>query len=173
MTKYTLIFLCLFFCKTDLAMVDNSVVESVDINRYLGKWYEIARFDHRFERDMVGVCAEYTMRKDGKIKVLNSGYKHSFEGEYSQAIGKAKLPDTDEPGKLKVSFFLFFYGDYYILDLDEDYEWALIGSSTDKYLWILSRHPKMDANLLCKLLTKLNNRGYPTDKLIFVDQRGE
>ena len=107
-------------------------VKEVDLQRYLGKWYEIARFDHSFERGLVGATATYSMREDGKIKVLNQGYKNTLDGELSKAEGKAKL--TDEPGKLKVSFFWIFYADYYILELDANYQWALIGSKSDKYL---------------------------------------
>jgi len=87
--------LLLFSCKTTQNMIDKTVVNQLDIKRYLGTWYEIARYDHRFERGMVGVTANYSMRNDGKIKVLNSGYKNSFDGKFSQAVGKAKIPDPD------------------------------------------------------------------------------
>lgn len=153
-------------------MIDKTVVNQLDIKRYLGTWYEIARYDHRFERGMVGVTANYSMRNDGKIKVLNSGYKNSLDGKYSQAEGKAKIPDPENnPAKLKVSFFWFFYGDYFVLDLDEDYQWALIGSSSDKYLWILSRKPYLEKALYEKLLDKLQKRGYDISKLIKVEQK--
>ncbi|MFW5757035.1 MAG: lipocalin family protein, partial [Tangfeifania sp.] len=119
--------------------MDFSTVQELDLKRYMGKWYEIARFDHRFERNLVGVTATYSLRDDGKIKVVNAGYKNNLDGKYKETVGKAKQPNPEEPGKLKVSFFLFFYADYYILELDAEYQWALIGSSSDKYLWILSR----------------------------------
>src|SRR5690606_18909213 len=125
--------------------MDYSTVKELNLQRYLGTWYEIARFDHRFERGLVGVTATYSLREDGKIKVLNQGYENSLEGKLSVAEGKAKL--TDEPGKLKVSFFWIFYADYFVLELDENYQWALIGSSSDKYLWILSRMPKLENNV--------------------------
>jgi len=164
--------LLLFSCKTTKNMIDKTVVNQLDIKRYLGTWYEIARYDHRFERGMVGVTANYSMRNDGKIKVLNSGYKNSLDGKYSQAEGKAKIPDPENnPAKLKVSFFWFFYGDYFVLDLDEDYQWALIGSSSDKYLWILSRKPYLEKALYEKLLDKLQKRGYDISKLIKVEQK--
>jgi lipocalin len=153
-------------------MIDKTVVKELDLDRYLGTWYEIARFDHRFERGLVGVTANYSMRDDGKIKVLNSGYKDSLDGEYTEATGKAKIPDPDnEPGKLKVSFFWFFYADYFVLELDEDYQWALIGSRSDKYLWILSRTPRMDEALYDECLDKLSKRGYDVSKLIKVEQK--
>jgi lipocalin len=158
-------------CKPRETMVDNTVVKELDIQKYLGTWYEIARYDHRFERGLVGVTANYSMRDDGKIKVLNSGYKNSLEGEFSQAIGKAKVPNPiNNPGKLKVSFYLFFYGDYFVLDLDEDYQWALIGSSSDEFLWILSRKPQMEMELYNELIYKLQKRGYDVSQLIKVEQ---
>lgn len=159
-------------CKMHKTMIDNSVVNDLDIQRYLGKWYEIARYDHRFERGMVGVTANYSMQKNGKIKVINSGYKGSLDGTYSEAVGKAKIPDAvNNPAKLKVSFFLFFYGDYYVMELDKDYEWAVIGSSSDSYLWILSRQPQMGEELYSELLERLKKRGYDVSILNKVEQK--
>lgn len=159
-------------CSQQKQTIDSSTVQELDLDRYLGKWYEIARFDHRFERGLVGVTANYSLRPDGKIKVVNSGYNGTFEGQYSEAIGKAKIPDpVNEPGKLKVSFFWIFYGDYYVLELDEDYQWAVIGSSSDKYLWILSRTPQMQPEVYNNLLQRIANRGYNTSALIKVKQK--
>ncbi|QGY42660.1 lipocalin [Maribellus comscasis] len=149
--------------------MDYSTVKELDIERYLGTWYEIARYDHRFERDLVGVTATYSKRDDGKIKVVNRGYKNSLDGELDEAVGKAKL--TDEPGKLKVSFFWIFYADYYVLELDKNYQWALIGSSNDKYLWILSRTPQLDEQVLINILKKAEQRGYSASELIWVKQK--
>ena len=147
-------------------------INDFDSEKYLGTWYEIARYDHKFEKGMVGVTANYSMRADGKIKVINSGYKDSLTGEFTTAIGKAKIPKPEkEPAKLKVSFFLFFYGDYYVLDIDTNYQWAMIGSSSDKYLWILSRSPKLDDNLYNSILKKIEKRGYDISKLIKVIQK--
>ena len=109
------------------------------------------------------------MREDGKIRVINQGYKNSLDGKHSIAEGKAKT--TSEPGKLKVSFFWFFYGDYFIMELDENYQWALIGSSSDKYLWILSRTPQIDESVKNYILEKAKSRGYDTSKLIWVEQK--
>ena len=152
-------------------MIDKTVVKELDIEGYLGKWYEISRYDHRFERGLVGVTASYSYRKDGKIKVVNSGYKKTLNGQKSEAIGKAKIPDPNIPSKLKVSFFWFFYGDYFVLELDKDYQWAVVGSSSDKYLWILSRTPQMEKSIYDELLSRLAKRGYDVDKLIKVDQK--
>jgi len=151
-------------------MIDKKVVEELNLERYLGTWYEIARYDHSFERGLVGVTANYSMRKDGKIRVENSGFKETLDGKKSVAIGKAKIPNAEKPSKLKVSFFLFFYGDYYVLELDKDYKWAVIGSSSDNYLWILSRTPEMEIELYQQLLKGLTERGYDVSQLIKVKQ---
>ena len=153
--------------------INTETVKSLDIKRYMGMWYEIARFDHRFERGLVGCTAEYTLLPDGKIQVLNSGYKNDFNGKYKTAKGKAKLPNPAEPGKLKVSFFLWFYGDYYVMELDKDYKYVLIGSSSDKYLWILSRTPQLPSETLELILDKARQRGYDVSKLIWVKQKEE
>lgn len=151
-------------------MIDNSTVKQLDLEKYLGTWYEIARYDHRFERGLVGVTANYSLREDGKIKVLNSGYKNSLSGEKDTAIGKAKIPNPNNPAHLKVSFFWFFYADYFVMELDENYQWAVIGSSSDKYLWILSRTPQINEDLKKELLDKIKKRGYNVDDLIWVEQ---
>ncbi|EHP46005.1 lipocalin family protein [Odoribacter laneus] len=148
--------------------IDNRTVARLDLKRYMGKWYEIARFNHRFERGMDGVTAEYSLQEDGKIKVLNRGWK---KGAWHLIKGKAKLPDKSQPGKLRVSFFPFIYSDYYVMELDEEhYSYAIVGSSSDKYLWILSRTKELSGNLLTDLLTRIRERGYDTEKLIFVIQ---
>jgi apolipoprotein D and lipocalin family protein len=153
-------------------VIDNSVVKKLDIQKYLGTWYEIARYDHYFERGLVGVTANYSLREDGYIKVINSGYKNSLDGKFSQSVGKAYVPNPEnEPAKLKVSFFLFFYGDYYVMELDKDYQWAVIGSNSEKYLWILSRTPQMKDELFNELLEKLKKRGYDVSTLIKVVQK--
>ena len=150
--------------------IENTVQE-LDLDRYLGKWYEIARFDHSFERGLVGATANYSITEDGKIKVVNTGYKDSFDGKFNQAEAKAYRPDENYPGALKVSFFLFFYSDYWVLDLDENYTFALIGSKKEKYLWILSRTPEMAPADLQRVLNKAVSLGYNTGNLIWVEQR--
>lgn len=175
MKRHTMIGLVLLFtisCSHTgrMSVIDTTTVKEVDIYRYLGRWYEIARFPHSFEKGLVGVTAEYSFRKDGKIRVINQGYKDSLDGKHSRIEGKAKIPDKDNPGRLKVSFFLFFYGDYYILELDEDYQWAMIGSSSPKYFWILSRTPQMDETTYEMLLSRARDRGYDLNSLILVEQ---
>ena len=114
---------------TQMDKIDTTTVGNLDIEKYLGRWYEIARFPHSFEKNLAGVTATYSLRKDGKIRVVNQGYKGTLNGKLSRAEGKAKIPDPSDPSRLKVSFFLFFYGDYFVLELDEEYRWAMIGSS--------------------------------------------
>jgi len=175
MGKISIILLTLIMlmgsCKSQNSMIDKTVVKEFDINQYLGTWYEIARFDHRFERGLVGVTANYSIRNDGKIKVINSGFKQTLDGKKSEATGKAKIPDPGTPSKLKVSFFWFFYGDYFILELDQNYQWAVVGSSSDNYLWILSRSPQMDEILFQQIVANLVKRGYDVNKLIRVPQK--
>jgi len=167
------LFFVICSCKSQDAMIDKTVVKDLDIDRYLGTWYEIARYDHRFERGLEGVTASYSLREDGMIRVVNAGFKGSLDGERTEAVGKAKIPDPDVPSKLKVSFFWFFYGDYFVLELDEDYRWAVIGSSSDNYLWILSRAPQMEDSLYNDLLDRLTTRGYDVGKLMKVEQPGD
>jgi len=167
-----LIFSSMVECKSkQTANMDVLTVESLDLERYMGTWYEIARYDHSFERGLVGVTATYSLRSDGKITVINQGYSKTLNGKLKRARGKAKQPDPGNPGKLKVSFFLFFYADYFVLELDKEYRWAVIGSSSDNYLWILSRTPVMDKELINNILKKIENRGYDTDRLIWVRQK--
>ena len=147
---------------------DNSAVSDFDLSRYLGVWYEIARFDHSFERDLSNVMAEYLLRDDGMVEVINSGWK---KGKYKVANGKARQPDPDtDPAHLEVSFFMFFYSDYNVMMLDEDYKVALVGSRSPEYLWILARTPDMNDEILGAMLEEAERRGYDTGKLIWVDQ---
>ncbi len=166
-----LLLLITFSCtNTNSQMIDTTTVRELDLNRYLGTWYEIARFPHSFEKGMAGVTANYSLRDDGKISVLNKGYKNGLNGELSVAEGKAKIPDQSQPGKLKVSFFWIFYADYYVLELDDNYQYAMIGSSSPKYFWILSRTPQMDESTYQMLLGKARQRGYNLDRLAKVAQ---
>lgn len=143
--------------------VDNSVVPDFDQNRFLGNWYEIARFDHKFERGMEQTEAHYQLREDGKIDVLNTGVK---DGKYSEAKGVAKLTET--PGLLRVSFWGPFYSDYRVMMIDDDYQYALIGSGSDDYLWILARTPQISTDTKEHILAEAQKRGYDTEKLIWV-----
>ena len=147
---------------------DNSTVTSFDLSRYLGTWYEVARYDHSFEKGMDNAMAEYILQDDGTVFVLNTAWKN---GKYKVAEGKAKYPDSDlEPGALKVYFFLFFYSEYNVMMVDEDYQISLVGSKSKNYLWILSRTPVPDPDLLNMIIEEAEARGYDTSKLIWVDQ---
>jgi lipocalin len=141
-------------------------VKAVDLNRYLGSWYEIAKYDHVFERGLDYAMANYTLREDGKIDVLNTGIK---DGRAKDAKGIAKT--TNIPGLLKVSFFGPFYSDYRIMMLDTNYQYVLVGGSNDKYLWILSRTPQLDDATRTLILAEADKRGYDTSKLIWVKQQ--
>lgn len=154
------------FCQT----IDNSTIITFDLDRYLGKWYEVARYDHAFERNLVGTTAEYSLRDDGMIKVLNSGYLYTLDGKFKESVGKAKLNKNGKPGQLRVSFFGPFYSNYYILDLAPDYSYSVVGSSSPKYLWILSRTPQLKPEVQSKIVKGLQQRGYDTSKLIWVEQ---
>jgi lipocalin len=138
----------------------------VDLNRYLGRWYEIAKFDHSFERGIEYAMANYTMREDGKIDVLNTGIK---DGRAKDAKGIAKT--TSIPGLLRVSFFGPFFGDYRILMLEENYQYALVGGSNNRFLWILSRTPQLDEATLSLILAEADRRGYDTTRLLWVKQK--
>ena len=146
-----------------VSKVDNVPVVALDLNRYLGEWYEIARFDHSFERGVEQAKANYTQNADGTIKVVNSGVK---DGKPKTAIGKGKATDT--PGLMRVSFFGPFYADYRVMLIDKDYSRALVGSGGADYLWLLSRTPGLSETVKSELLAEAQRRGYDTDKLIWV-----
>ena len=145
--------------------VDNAPVAALDLNRYLGEWYEIARFDHSFERGVEQAKANYTQNTDGTIKVVNTGIKN---GKPKAAVGKGKTTDT--PGRLRVSFFGPFYADYRVMLIDKGYSHALVGSGSADYLWLLSRTPELPETAKSQLLSEAKRRGYDTDKLIWVRQ---
>lgn len=141
------------------------VVGAVDLSRYAGRWYEIARLPNRFEKKCAdSVTATYTLRSDGKVKVVNRCRKAN--GEYTTATGKAKIVDKKTNAKLKVTFFWPFYGDYWILDLGPNYEYAVVGAPNRDYLWILSRTPQLDEQLYQSLLAKMAARGFETERMI-------
>lgn len=155
-------------CASGVARIDTSTVRQLDVARFMGRWYEIARYEHRFERGMTHVTAEYSLLPDGKIRVVNRGLK---DGKPKEITGKARRPDPQEyPGRLEVSFFLWFYSDYYVLEVGSDYQYAVIGSSSDKYLWILCRKPDMPQWQLEQILSSLRKRGYDLSRLVYVEQ---
>lgn len=115
----------------------------VDINNYLGRWYELYRYEAAFFKDCEAVVADYSQNPDGTIRVVNSCRKGSLDGRLKTAKGKAKIVDTVSGAKLKVSFFGPFYGDYWVLDHADDYQWAIVGEPSGRYMWVLSREPKV------------------------------
>lgn len=149
--------------------MNTTTVSNLDVNRFMGSWYEIARYEHSFEKGMTHVKANYSLLPDGTIRVLNSGMK---SGKKKEIEGKArKKKDSNSNSKLEVSFFLWFYSDYFVFELDDNYQYAVIGSSSDKYLWILSRTPQLPQSTINDLLIKIKKRGYDTSKLYFVPQK--
>jgi len=143
-------------------------VENFNLNRYLGKWYEIARLDHSFERGLTHVTAEYELRDDGGLKVKNRGYS-AKEGRWKEAVGRAYFVEEPSKGYLKVSFFGPFYGSYVIIDLDQDtYQYSLVCGPDRSYLWILSRTPAMMTDVKKRLIEKAAALGFDTSSLIHV-----
>ena len=148
------------------------LVPVLDAGRYLGRWYEIARFQHAFEKNLVGVTAEYSLRQDGRIGVVNSGYKKTLDGKYSAVKAVAWIPDSSRPGALKVKFFGLFTGDYLVFGLDSDaYQWALVGDNTRKHLWFLARTPEISTELFTKMKAIAQIQGYDLSKLVTVPQK--
>ena len=147
-----------------------SVVDMVDLDRYAGRWYEIARYPNSFERGCVGVTADYTPRDDGRIEVVNTCFESSLEGRERVIRGTARVVDATTNAKLKVSFFWPFEGDYWIIDLAEDYSYAVVGSPDRQFLWILSRTPAMDDGLYEQILDTLPERGFDPELLEIVPQ---
>lgn len=142
------------------------VVQFVDLNLYMGTWYEIARYPHKFQIGCIGSRATYTLRDDGKLSVLNECYEESDSSKLRSAKGKAWIVDSDTNAKLKVSFFWPFSGHYWIIDLGEEYEYAVIGHPQRKYLWILSRTRVMDEAVYEGILKRLKEQHYDTSRLI-------
>ncbi|WP_460513395.1 lipocalin family protein [Cyclobacterium sediminis] len=142
-------------------------VQSFDQEKYLGKWYEIARMDFKFEKNLNNTTATYSINDNGTIKVDNRGYNTKKE-EWTQAIGKAKFVETENVGKLKVSFFGPFYSGYNVIAIDKDYQYALVAGKSQKYLWILSRGTDIPINIRSKYLKMAENIGYDTSTLLWV-----
>lgn len=145
------------------------VVSGFELDRYLGTWYEIARLDHPFERGLSNITANYSLRDDGGVKVINRGYNVEKQ-EWDEADGKAYFVGDEDIGQLKVSFFGPFYGGYNVIELDkEGYEYSMVAGPDRSYLWILSRTPTMNPDVLQGLIAKARELGFATDELIFVE----
>lgn len=144
-------------------------VGGFQIERYLGKWYEIARLDHSFERGLTRVSATYSLRADGGIEVVNQGYSPQAK-RWKKAVGKAYFFQAPDQGHLKVSFFGPFYGAYVVCALDhENYRYALVCGPDRSYLWLLARTPDLDPAIRAELIAKAAALGFDTTRLIFVD----
>lgn len=163
-----LLFSFLFFMGCSSHYAPLKTVEKVDIQKYAGTWYEIARYEHSFEKGCSDVNATYTLEAEGKIKVVNRCMRSDG---LSKAEGVAYATDTTN-AKLKVSFFRPFYGNYWVLMLGENYEYALVGEESREYLWILSRTPTLSNELKEKILSKLPQFGYSAKKLIWTTHKG-
>lgn len=148
---------------------DLPTVERVDLSKYVGTWYEIGRLPNNFEAGLECVTATYSLKKNGKIQVLNKGYSVK-KGKYKTARGTALVPDPAYPGRLKVTFFWPFYGNYYILSLDEDYQYVLVGDPSRKYLWVLARNKSLDESIYQELLDQAKNLGFKTDRVLRINQ---
>lgn len=144
-------------------------VGSFELERYLGTWYEIARLDHGFERGLSNVTADYSMRDDGGVRVVNRGFEVSKES-WKEAVGKAYFNGDSSVGRLKVSFFGPFYGGYNILELDQDgYEYALVAGPNRSYLWLLARVPDLDEEIVASLVARAQALDFPVGDLIYVN----
>lgn len=148
-------------------------VEGFEVDRYLGRWYEIIRLDHSFERGLSHVTADYSLRNDGRISVLNQGYNKE-RGRWQRAEGVARFQGDPEIGSLSVTFQWPFSGGYHVVALDkEDYQWAVISGPNRSYFWILSREPVMDEGKLQELIDRADEWGFDTGEFIHVDQTSE
>ncbi len=150
--------------------IDAVPVSGFNSDRYLGKWYEIARLDHSFERGLSNVTANYAKRADGRISVVNRGYNDKA-GAFEEATGRARFAGGPSTGKLRVSFFGPFYGDYIVFGLGKDYRHAYISGGSDKYLWLLSRTPSVPPSVRRDFVSQATALGYDTGALIWVDQK--
>ena len=142
-------------------------VKPFDKEKYLGKWYEIARFDFKFERHLNNTTAEYSLNNNGSIRVNNKGY-NTQKNEWKQAIGKAKFVGDEHTAMLKVSFFGPFYSGYNVLAIDDNYKYALVAGASLKYLWILSREPSIPEDIKTKYLTLAKKIGFETSNLLWI-----
>jgi apolipoprotein D and lipocalin family protein len=172
--KTTLIALLGIFALNACATIPKGAVavKPFDKNRYLGKWYEIARFDFRFERNLNNTTATYSLNSNGTIKVVNRGFNY-VKNKWKQAEGKAKFVGASDLAMLKVSFFGPFYGGYNVIALDDDYQYALIAGSSLDYLWLLSRTTSMPDSVKNEFLRKAEAIGFNTQNLIWVTHESE
>jgi apolipoprotein D and lipocalin family protein len=141
-------------------------VPHVDLTRYMGTWYDIASFPQRFQKGCTGTIATYTLRADGTVEVLNRCARGSLDGKVTVARGRARVVDQTTNAKLKVSFFWPFWGDYWVVDLGKDYEYAVVGHPNRQYLWILSRTPTLAPDVYDGIVERLKRQHYDTSRLV-------
>lgn len=145
-------------------------VQNFELDRYRGKWFEIARLDHSFERGLEQVTAEYSVRENGGVRVINRGFNIE-DGEWKEAEGKAFFVNSPDQGYLKVSFFGPFYGSYVVFELDQQgYQYAFVSGPDTSYLWFLSRTPEVDDSMIQRFIEQANRLGFATEQLIFPRQ---
>jgi apolipoprotein D and lipocalin family protein len=175
--KKSLIFLTLLFFPLTLGGCSKTTTERlslpplqtvprVEVDRYVGTWYEIASFPQSFQEGCTGTTATYKVRDDGELDVINRCHLDSLKGELDEAKGRARIVDSKTNAKLEVSFFRPFWGDYWVVELGDDYQYAVVGHPSRDYLWILSRTPQMDDSLYKHLIVKLQASGYETQRLV-------
>ena len=170
MRLLSIIFLCAVLSGCLSIPQNVAPVDGFELNKYLGKWYEIARLDHSFERGLANITAEYSLREDGGVKVVNKGFS-AADNKWKEAEGKAYFVRDPQEGYLKVSFFGPFYGAYIVFELDkEGYQYAFITSYDKSYLWLLARTPTVSDEVLNRFIQKAGELGFATDKLIFPKQ---
>lgn len=161
-----LLLLC-FVCSPAADCIDRTPAPTFDLDRFLGHWYEIARFDHRFERGLEAVETDYALRSDGRIAVEHRG-THERTGRRRRSRGNVRTTRT--PGHLRISLRRLFTSDYNVLEIADDYGWMIIGSRSPRFLWILARTPRLDVESTNRILQLARRRGYATSRLLFVDQ---
>lgn len=164
------VIICLFSCKSHPSL---PTVSNVDLKQYMGKWYEVAKLPNSFEKGLVCITAEYQLTKDGNVEVFNRGRDIKNTSIKKSARAVAVLPDKKRPGELKVSFFRPFYGNYYIIALDSNYQYSLVGDPSRKYLWVLSRNRSLDPLVYDRLLEIAKSKGFDISKVEKTNQECE
>jgi len=163
-----LIMLSITACKSE--QKDLTTVKELDLTKYAGTWYEIARLPNSFEKDLECVTATYTVLPNGKVEVLNKGYTNADTSKLKSIKGVAWVPDNNYPARLKVRFFWPFSGKYWVIALDKDYNYALVGDPSRKYLWILSKSSTLDDSVYSTLVNIAKENGFDVEKLMMVNQ---
>ena len=159
------LFFIFLLCSCSRNKIDSDlIIKNFDLNRYLGKWYEVARYDNWFEKNLIDVTAEYSLLENGKVKIVNKGYDVKNK-KYKDVSGVGYLPIKDV-GHLRISFFRPFYSDYNIIFLDKEYEYAVVTGGNYKYLWLLSRSPTISEKLYQELLVKVESVGFDAEKIM-------